>query len=105
VKLVYTHPNGVVVAQARTDLEQAGIDCVLRNEYASGAMGELAPIDTWPELWVVDDVQWERAQAIVDQAPKGDPDREWRCRSCGSSSPMTFDCCWHCGTPRQSPEP
>jgi hypothetical protein len=45
MKLVYTHPNSIVVGQARSAIELAGIACSLRNEYASGAIGELAPID------------------------------------------------------------
>ncbi len=52
MKLVYTHPNSIAVAQARSSIEFAGIDCILRNEYASGAIGELAPIDAWPALWL-----------------------------------------------------
>lgn len=47
MKLVYTHPTSAIVAQAKAAIEHAGIDCILRNEYAGGAMGELAPIDAW----------------------------------------------------------
>ena len=61
MKLVYTHPNSIVVGQARSAIELAGIACVVRNEYASGAIGELAPIDSWPELWVMNDRDCERA--------------------------------------------
>ena len=40
MKLVHTHPSNIVVAQARSALELADIRCVIRNEYAAGAMGE-----------------------------------------------------------------
>jgi hypothetical protein len=102
VKLVYTHPNGIVVAQARSTLQLAGIESVLRNEYAAGAMGELAPIDTWPELWVVHDHDYERAGRLLEQSRTDSPEEEWRCERCGKFSPTTFEWCWHCGTERIS---
>ena len=64
MKLVYTHPSHIIVSQARSALEMAGIKCSMRNEYASGALGELAPIDTWPELWVMRDRDYEMARAL-----------------------------------------
>ena len=100
MKLVYTHPSGIVVAQARSALQLAGIDSVLRNEYAVGAMGELAPIDTWPELWVVNDRDYERAATLLEASRTRGEEQEWRCEKCGRSSPDTFEWCWHCGTER-----
>ena len=94
--LVYTHPACIIVAQARSTLELATIDCMIRNEYAAGAIGELAPIDAWPELWVLRDRDFERAQQLLEDAGKDSPDADWQCHSCGSSSPSTFELCWHC---------
>lgn len=102
MKLVYTHPSGIVVAQARSALQLAGIDTVLRNEYAAGAMGELAPIDTWPELWVVNDRDYELAASLLEESRNQGEAHEWRCEKCGRSSPDTFEWCWHCGTERVS---
>lgn len=100
VKLVYTHPVNVMVAQARSALEQAGIRCVLRNEYAAGAMGELAPIDVWPELWLLRDRDYDRAQQILKPAGEEVQEADWHCGTCGSASPATFDMCWHCAGER-----
>ena len=50
MKLVYTHPNLAMVVQAASVLELAGIASELRNEFASGAIGEIAPISAWPAL-------------------------------------------------------
>ena len=102
MKLVYTHPNGIVVAQARSALELAGIESVLRNEFAAGAMGELAPIDTWPELWVVNDRDYERASRLLEQSRTDSPEEEWRCKRCGKYNPATVEWCWNCGTERAS---
>jgi hypothetical protein len=96
MKLVYTHPSNIVVAQARAALDLAGIDCVLRNEYAAGAMGELAPIDVWPELWVLRDRDHERATLLLAQSRAEIQEADWECRHCGTQSPATFEVCWHC---------
>lgn len=101
MKLAYTHPNSIVVAQARSVLELAGIDSVLRNEFASGAIGELAPIDTWPEVWVVKDRDYDRAARLLEEAGTAVNEDEWECALCGSVSPATFDFCWHCVGERQ----
>lgn len=100
MKLVYTHPSSVAVAQARNALVQAGIQCVLRNEYAAGAMGELAPIDVWPELWVLRDRDFERASLVLAQSRAEIDEADWRCTQCGRHSPATFEVCWHCAGER-----
>ena len=96
MKLVYTHPNHILVAQARSSVEQAGIECVLRNEYAAGAIGELAPIDAWPEVWVVRDRDFEQATRVIEQSKAQIQEADWQCGKCGAASPATFDWCWQC---------
>ena len=100
MKLVYTHPNHIVVAQARSSIELAGIKCTLRNEYASGAIGELAPIDVWPELWVANDRDFERATLLLERSHAAIQEADWMCEQCGSASPATFELCWHCAGER-----
>ena len=100
MKLVYTHPNSIVVAQARSAMELAGIDCALRNEYASGAIGELAPIDAWPELWVTKDRDFERATLLLEKSHATIQEDDWKCEQCGSVSPATFELCWQCASER-----
>jgi len=98
MKLVYTHPSVIVIAQARSLVERAGISCLLRNEYAAGAMGELAPIDVWPELWVLRDRDYDRAMLVLAQSRSEIREADWNCRSCGSYSPATFELCWRCAS-------
>jgi hypothetical protein len=100
MQLVYTHPNAVLVVQAQASLELAGIKCTLRNEYAAGAIGELAPIDAWPELWVIDDSEFEQATRLIGQSRAVLDEPDWQCGQCGSSSPASFDFCWQCGAER-----
>ncbi|MEH6592468.1 MAG: DUF2007 domain-containing protein [Halioglobus sp.] len=101
MKLAYTHPNSILVAQARSVLELAGIDCVLRNEFASGAIGELAPIDAWQEVWVVKNENYDSATRLLAEAQATVDGADWECALCGNASPATFDFCWHCAGERQ----
>jgi len=100
MKLLYTHPNSIVVAQARSSVELAGIACTIRNEYAAGAIGELAPIDTWPELWVVHEADYESARLAIERAHAEIQEADWQCGRCTRFSPDTFDLCWNCGRER-----
>ena len=97
MKLVYTHPDPILVAHMRSSIALAGIECVLRNEYASGALGELAPIDAWVEVWVVRDRDHDRARQVVENLKQEVQAEDWECAQCGKSSPATFETCWHCG--------
>ena len=97
MKLVFTHPNLVAVEQMRGLLEREGIDCALRNEYAAGATGELAPLDTWPELWLLRDGDYDRANRVLDAFRAHVDEPDWVCGKCGGASPATFEFCWQCG--------
>jgi hypothetical protein len=99
VKLVYTHENLLLVSNARGLLEAAGIDTVVRNEYAGGGRGELPVFETWPELWV-EDADAERAAEILRQLGADHAREEWCCDRCGESNPALFESCWHCGRNR-----
>ena len=93
----------VLVVQAQSLIEFAGIECVVRNEYASGAIGELAPIDAWPELWVINDRDFGRASTLIEESHAETQEADWECVQCANHSPATFDSCWHCGGERPLP--
>ena len=86
-----------MVSQVKAAVEQVGIECVLRNEYAGGAMGELAPIDAWVELWVVRDRDFDGAKAVVDKLQMSVDEPDWSCPACHKANPATFETCWSCG--------
>lgn len=98
MKKIYEAENPALVWSARVIVEASGIRCALRNEFAGGASGLLAPIETWPELWVVDDRHAERARALLQDAiltpPQGD---DWRCDACSEANAPSFGLCWNCG--------
>ena len=99
---VYTAQNIALVAPVRNLLEANGIPCILRNDFLSAGRGELPPIECWPEVWVTNDSDAERARELVAEATRGaDPDAEpWRCTRCGEEVDAVFAECWNCGAER-----
>lgn len=96
MKLVYTHQNSIVVGLVQSALESKGISVELRNEMLSGAAGELAPIDLWPQLWVETERQYERVQPIINQFNQQQSQSTWHCNSCNEDNEATFEVCWRC---------
>lgn len=102
LKLVYTHPNSMVVGSMASLLAQVGIETEFRNELLGGAAGELAPGETWVELWVVDNRQAGRAKQMI-QDLIDEPERDdWICNACQETNPASFEICWQCGKPEGS---
>lgn len=98
MKLVYTHENRFLVANAHNILEQAGVHAVWKNEYASSAIGEIAPLDTWPELWVMNDADYDPAIQIIANALSSPTAPEWECTHCNEKNDAAFELCWNCQT-------
>lgn len=94
-KKVFTHPNGFLVMNAKNLIELNGIPCEIRNEFASGATGELSFVDAWPELWVQD---WYEARAlnVIDSLDMDITSGTWSCCGCREENEASFDCCWKC---------
>jgi Putative prokaryotic signal transducing protein len=100
---IYTAQTAAMVAPVKDHLEANGIPCVLRNEFLSAGRGELPPIECWPEVWVADDSDAQRARQLVAEATQGpDPAAEpWRCARCGEEVEAVFAQCWKCGAEQQ----
>ncbi len=94
---VFTHENRLIVYNMKNLLEEQGIECTIRNEFSAGGAGDLAPFETWPELWVVDDRDEDRAQLIIQQLQQA-ADKEICCPQCGEVNAGSFKLCWNCGT-------
>lgn len=101
MKRVYAGTDPIRCGWLASVLEGAGIDCVLRNQYLGGAIGELPLNEAWPEIWVVDAADHARARALVDDAlaakPFGHP---WICPACDEHIEGQFGACWQCGASR-----
>jgi hypothetical protein len=100
MKLVYTTQDLAMLSHLKNVLEEQGIACVLRGQHLLGGVGELPPIECWPELWVVDEEREPEARSHIKAllSPAGTDDSPWACGECGEQSPGTFSECWQCGT-------
>ncbi|HEV7475505.1 MAG TPA: DUF2007 domain-containing protein [Pyrinomonadaceae bacterium] len=82
--------------------DEAKIPCMIRNEHLSMALGELAPSDCSPEIWIMNDEDYPRAKAIVDalRNAKVATHEAWTCPGCGEAIEGQFTSCWNCGSER-----
>ena len=67
---VYRAPNLTMLEIVRTALANEGIRTMIRNEYTSIAAGAVPMADAMPELWLINDRDLERAQAIIEQGSR-----------------------------------
>jgi hypothetical protein len=98
MKRVFGSFNQTTVYHARNLLEAAGIQVLVRNAALSSAMGELPPAECEAQLWVLDDADAPRAEALLALPPAQGP--EWSC-SCGERLGPQFTQCWRCGAYRR----
>jgi len=97
MKKLYTHENRMIIFNLKNVLEDAGIDVVIMNEFASSGAGDLATFDTWPEIWVENESQLVKAQHILDDIVFNPKDDYWYCRGCQEKNDAAFQLCWNCG--------
>ncbi len=101
---VYVNEELLWVIQAKSTLEANGIDCFLRNEFASSIAGKVPFNETWPELWVHDNSDVEQASLILKrwqkELSKTEPEAHyvsWKCEKCSETNEGNFSLCWSCG--------
>jgi len=99
MKRVYSASNMSLVSIFRDILEEHGIKCWVKNEFLSAGIGELPPIECWPEILVEDDV-FPEAKRLVEEALAVKVMPAWKCGSCGEELEGQFTECWKCGKSR-----
>ena len=99
---VFTASDPVLSGLVRSVLEAAGIQCLLRNQYLTGALGELPVNECWPQVWVLSDDDAPRAlRLIAETLPRdGATGASWTCPECGERLEPQFRQCWQCGARR-----
>lgn len=102
---IFTSEDRLMVWHIHQRLVDMGIPCSLRNEYAVGGAGELAPQDCWPEIWLADEEWLPKAKSAIDSLKhSADKQFDWFCRQCQEKNYAGFDICWHCEAERPDPE-
>lgn len=102
MKLVYSAESVAQVAHMRNLLEQVGIRTQLRNYFAGGAVGEIPPVEGWPQLWAVDESEHAHAEQVVAAELAGAyrSGSAWQCPACHERLEPQFTSCWRCGCER-----
>lgn len=98
MKRVYVTADVVQCGWLESILQANRIDCLVRNRYLGGAIGELPLNEAWPEIWVVEDRDEGAAKRLIAAAlAPGQPQDAWHCGGCGESIEGQFRQCWNCG--------
>ena len=102
MKRLYSAKDPLMIGHLKNVLAAAGIPCVARKVDLSSAAGELPPVECWPELWVLDDDKFGRAQAVLKKAlaPLRVVKKAWVCAGCSETIEGQFSECWNCGRDR-----
>lgn len=79
-------------------LAQAGIEARVFNENAIGAMGEIPFTHVYPEVWVVNERDVDRARELIREFERPSVrNAPMACPRCGEENPGNFQTCWNCG--------
>lgn len=100
MKKLTTSESLVTINHFKNLLASEGIPSRIKNEHLGSIVGEMPFVEVWPELWVVNDLDFDRAKQLIDAAISDESPREsWRCRKCGEENEGQFAACWNCGEP------
>lgn len=104
MRKIYENVDFTSVGYYQSILEEAGIPTFLKNLGSSVGMGEIPFVEVFPELWVVNDEDYDRAMSVLE--PYYQPEEpqaslpDWVCGSCGAEVDGSFGECWKCGKER-----
>jgi hypothetical protein len=96
MKLVYSHENQFIVGNIKNLIEAEEIKVFIKNEFAKGALGETAAFDCWPEVWVYDDGDYQKAIDVIALLEAKQAEMDWVCNQCDEKNDPSFEVCWHC---------
>lgn len=104
MKRFYQDYNRIKVYQVKELLEDNGIPVMLKNEMLQGAVGEVPPQDTNPEVWLVDN-EWEtKANQLLAEFESDliqlATEESWTCPQCNEMNEGNFSICFNCQTVR-----
>ncbi len=102
MKRIYSAPVLAIVENMKNVLQLYGIRSIITNQFLSAGIGELPPIESWPQLWVAEE-NAERASELIEAIPKdlNGEEKTWICPKCNEEVEGQFTECWNCGTPKE----
>lgn len=99
MKKIYVHIELARVGHYQSILEEHQIPSTIKNEHSAIGVGEIPFIEVWPELWVINDEDFEKATQVLKEYHDN---REalvepWICAHCNTNIEYGFEECWSCG--------
>lgn len=82
-------------------LAAEGIRTEIRNQYLGSIVGDIPFVETWPQLWVVNNLDFDRATQLIESVEDESPEAPWTCDTCGEENEGQFAACWKCSTPTE----
>ena len=67
MKKVFLSQNLIEVEMRKERLEQARIQCMIKNQRSSSLAGEIPFTEVFPELWLVQDEDYDRARQLLEE--------------------------------------
>jgi hypothetical protein len=99
MKKLTTSPSLITINHYKNLLESEGIACRIKNEHLGSIVGEMPFVEVWPELWVINDLDVDRARQLIDEDITAEsPGVTWKCKRCGEENEGQFGACWNCGS-------
>ena len=86
----------VTITHYQNLLAAEGIKTQVRNQHLGGIMGEMPVFETWPQLWVVNELDFDRATQLIEAADAESNEAPWTCRKCGEKNEGQYAACWNC---------
>lgn len=92
--------NNLIEVEGRKELfDLMTIPCMIKNQRSAMLGGEIPFVEVFPELWVLDDRDFEKAITILDDWESATTlgAMPWTCSRCGEVHRKEFTACWKCG--------
>lgn len=101
MKKITSSDSLVTINHYKNLLTTEGIAAFIKNEHLGGILGEMPFQEVWPQLWVENDLDYDRAKQLIDAQSILDesPGAMWRCKNCKEENEGQFGACWACGEP------
>ncbi|MGA9573845.1 MAG: DUF2007 domain-containing protein [Lysobacterales bacterium] len=92
-----------LVGHYQSVLESQGIATFMKNQFGTSGAGELPFLEVVPQLWVLNEADAERAQALIAELhdfTSNEQAQAWKCPVCGTPLEAAFTHCWKCSASR-----
>jgi len=98
MKKLYVSQSLIDVESRKELLDQENIPCTIKNQRSAMLGGEVPFVEVFPELWVLQDEDFDKATTLLTDWEEAQPveTTSWTCSGCGEIHQKEFTTCWKC---------